>query len=203
MWQGTLCSHWSTTVSEQGSAGTGLCINALPSFCSKAYLPTSQRSGMEWQKERDWQSVLHTELCASLCSPWSLLHPQLPAMCGIGDNSVHISYSADFLCLLHEPVEIWSSRQRSGLVCSVPHLVTKIPFTQLPSTESACLLTTTLRSGQDKLSERKTDCAGRDGKVNMVPASSYTLPSIPLPLRGITSSCSPWAEAVLRVSHSE
>lgn len=107
MRQGTLCSHWSTTVSEQGSAGTGLCINALPSFCSKAHLPTSQRSGMEWQKERDWQSVLHTEPCASLCSHWSLLHSQLPAMWRTGDNSVHISCSADFPCLLHEPVELW------------------------------------------------------------------------------------------------
>lgn len=50
MWQGTQCSHWSTTVSEQGSAGTGLCIYALPSFCSKPHHPTSQRSGMDVTK---------------------------------------------------------------------------------------------------------------------------------------------------------
>lgn len=138
MWQGTLCSHWSTTVSEQDSAGTGLSVYALPSFCSKPHLPTSQ-----WwmrQKERGWQSVLHTELWVSLCFPWSLLHSQLPALCRIEglDDFLHIFCSAHLPCLLHEPVELgdrdlaWNalSLTSTGIALALPQ---KNPLTQSPA----------------------------------------------------------------------
>lgn len=187
MWQGTMCSHWSTTASEQDSAGTGLCIYALPSFCSKPHLPTSQRSGGDVPKGKRLtecpshgavgQPVLpsthSSQLCAGL-KDWILL--------------------CTFLVLLIFPAysrSQWNfeTEIELGLLCPsplqehwhAPHLVTKNPPNSGPQHRKCVFahhVTTTLRSRLDKWSERKPDCAGRERKVNMVSVSSYTLPLI-------------------------
>lgn len=193
MWQGTLCSYWSTAVSEQGSAGTGLCIYALPAFCSKPHLATSQHSGMDVTRgERlteGAREVSFTQSIVAVCVPLEATPIKAP---GYVEDWRTVYLCAHFLfCWFSLPTP-WASgtwRQRSGLACSVPHfyrcsgipltLSQKIPSSQVPSTEGASLLTimtTTLKSRLDKWSERKPDSAGRDRKVNMVTISSYTLP---------------------------
>ena len=69
VWQGILCGYWSTAVSEQDCADTGLCICALPSNCSKPQLPDLAsphkpvpREGCD-DKKRDCQK--ESEKCPS------------------------------------------------------------------------------------------------------------------------------------------
>lgn len=194
-----------------------LCI----ALCSKPQLldlvsshkPVDQ--GWMWRQgqrlpERVREVSLFTEHCVNMCSPWSHPHSKLPDTQRVKGlyTCAPITCSADYL--LHEPVEI--GRQRSGLLHFVPDLYrrTDIPLTlsqnilvsQVPIMASAYLLTlmtTTLKSGLDKLSERKPDSAGREKKANMVTVSSYTLPLILQKLfanmRDNASSCSYWAMA--------
>lgn len=117
MWQGTLCSYWSTALSEQGSAGTGLCIYAVPSFCSKPHLPTSQHAGMDVTKG-ETDRVSFTQSVVSVCAPLEATSTHTPSYVEdwrTGYLCVHflyfqnISCSADSPCLLHEPGELWDT----------------------------------------------------------------------------------------------
>lgn len=176
MWQGTLCSHWSTRVSEQGSAGTGLylCTAFFLFQASPSHKPVF-RDGCDKRRETDRLSFTWSP--GSACSPLGASSTHSSQLCA---GLKHWILLCTFLVLLIFPA--YSSgtwRQRCGLVCSVLHLVTKNPLHSGPQ-HTKCMLahhvTTTLRSRLEKWSERKPDCAGREREVNMVTVSSYTLP---------------------------
>lgn len=180
MWP--LCCYWSTIVSEQDSAGTGLHIYALP-FCSKPKLldlsspnkPVT-RDGCD-DKERDWQG--ESEKCpsqsaVSVSAPLEAIPTQSSQICGRlrGCTLVH-----PLLALLISLPTPWESANAHSLT----------------------IMTTTIKSMLETRSERKPDYVGRERKVNMVTVSGYTLPLILQRLfanmRDNAPSCSYWAMA--------
>lgn len=118
-----------------------------------------QASTQGWSdKRRETGRVSFTQSRVPACAPIEASSTHSSQLCGglgiiLCTFLVLLIFPACSMSQWNFEKEIWL-----GVLCPSPlqahwhppHLVTKIPFTQLPSTESACWLNTTLRSGQDK-----------------------------------------------------